>query len=339
LNSNVIALQNLPRKLDDSGSDGALLETAVAWLEEGYSIALVTVLKTWGSSPRPVGSMMLIREDGLNAGSISGGCVEGDLVERFQNNTLAGSFPALVHYGVNREEAARIGLPCGGQLELLVERLQNASQLKVVLEYLHSSRLVARHVCLRSGEVSLHSAAAEDDFSCNQDRVSRVFGPQWQLLLIGAGHLSRYVARMALMMDYRVVICDPREDSIRGWDIEGVKLASMMPDEAVHAYAAHPRSGVITLTHDPRLDDMALMDALGSEAFYVGALGSKQTSHARRERLETLGISVRDLQHLHAPVGLAIGSHTPAEIAVSILAELTAARSEAKQRVDREAVP
>ncbi len=333
-----IVPQNLPHKPVDPGSDNALLETAMTWLEEGHRVALVTVLETWGSSPRPAGSIMLMREDGLSVGSVSGGCVEEDLLDRFQNNTLADRYPARINYGMNCEEAARIGLPCGGRLELLVERLHSNTQLRMLLEQVRSSRLVTRQVCLSSGAVSLHPAAAKDNFSRTQDRVRKVFGPQWQLLLIGAGHLSRYVARIAQMMNYRVIICDPREDATRSWDIDGAELVSMMPDEAVHAYADHSRSGVITLTHDPKLDDMALMDALESAAFYVGALGSARTSQVRRERLATLGVPARDLQRLRAPVGLAIGSHTPAEIAVSILAEVTAVRSEAKSGVLRETI-
>lgn len=318
------------------GSDRELLETAVTWIGKGHHVALVTVVKTWGSSPRPVGSLMLMREDGIHSGSVSGGCVEEDLVSRYRHGQLADTFPTLIDYGVNRDDANRFGLPCGGRLELLIEKLQDTAQLDVLLDKVRSTTLVARRVCLATGEVSLHAAAAAEDFSYTQDAVKKVFGPRWLLLLIGAGHLSRYVAQIALMLDYRVVVCDPRESYMREWAMQGAELVNLMPDEAVHAYASHPRGSVIALTHDPKLDDMALMDALNTEAFYVGALGSKRNSESRRERLKTLGVSARQLQRLHAPVGLPIGSRTPPEIAVSIMAELTSKRREAARRMAEE---
>jgi xanthine dehydrogenase accessory factor len=269
---------------------------------------------------------MLMRNDGVHAGSVSGGCVEDDLVSRYRNRELADAFPTLVDYGINREDATRFGLPCGGRLELLVEQLDSASPLTTLLHNMQSGRLTTRRVCLNTGEVSLHEATVPDDFSYTTQEVCRTFGPRWQLLLIGAGHLSRYVAQIALMLDYRVIICDPRETYQQGWSMDGTEFVRIMPDDAVQAYAGHQRSVVVTLTHDPKLDDMALLDALNSDTFYVGALGSKRNSDKRRERLKELGISAHQLQRLHAPVGLPIGSHTPPEIAVAIMAEITALR-------------
>jgi xanthine dehydrogenase accessory factor len=311
------------------GTDREILETAVNWIGQGFYPALVTVVRTWGSSPRPVGSLMLMREDGIHTGSVSGGCVEEDLVSRYRSHQLSDCFPTMIDYGINREEASRLGLPCGGRLELLIEQLQSVTTLQVLLDKLQSHHLVARRVCLSSGEVSLHPATATAEFSYTQDAIKKVFGPRWQLLLIGAGHLSQYVAQIALMLDYRVIVCDPRDAYGEAWSVEGAELVRVMPDEAVRSYASHPRSGVVALTHDPKLDDMALLDALGSEAFYVGALGSKRNSELRRERLAALGLTEKQLQTLHAPVGLAIGSRTPAEIAVSIMAEVTSRRHQA----------
>ena len=307
-------------------TDRAILERAIQWLGEGHRLVLVTVIKTWGSSPRPCGSLMLIRDDGLHEGSVSGGCVEEDLLARYRNSELADQYPTLVDYGVDRQEAMRFGLPCGGRLELLIEQPESATPLESLLKAINTGNLVKRRVCLNTGEVSLHPAKASDDFEYTPNYVQKVFGPVWQILLIGAGHLSRYVAQIALMLDYRVTVCDPREEYQRGWDIEGVNFSRAMPDDAVKALADHPRGIVVALTHDPKLDDMALMEALQSNAFYVGALGSKLSSKKRRERLLELGISPQALSRLHAPVGLAIGSHTPPEIAVSIMAEITAVR-------------
>ena len=312
------------------GTDREILGTAIDWLGQGYRVALVTVVRTWGSSPRPIGSLMLMRDDGVHAGSVSGGCVEEDLVARYRDQQLASCYPTLVDYGIDRQEATRFGLPCGGRLELLVEELDNQSQIQALLDKIQDRELILRQVCLNTGEVSLHPANASDDFEYTNDIVKKVFGPQWQMLLIGAGHLSQYVASMALMLDYHVIVCDPREEYEQGWTLSnsepGIEFVRMMPDDAVQAFATHPRSVVITLAHDPKLDDMALMDALSSKAFYVGAIGSRKNNEKRRERLKELGISPQQLQRLHAPVGLPIGSHTPPEIAISILAEITAKR-------------
>ncbi len=156
-----------------------------------------------------------------------------------------------------------------------------------------------------------------------------MFGPRWRLLLIGDGELTRYVMQIALTLDYRVIICDPRDAPVAETPADGVERVCIMPDEAVQAYASHPRSVVVALTHDPKLDDMALLDALNSPAFYVGAMGSKLNSERRRERLQALGLTATQLKRLHTPVGLPIGSHAPPEIALSIMAEVTALRNRA----------
>lgn len=317
------------------GSDRELLQTAVTWLQQGHSLALVTVARTWGSSPRPAGSMMLMREDGVHCGSVSGGCVEEDLLSRYYERQLADQLPTLIDYGVNRQQATRLGLPCGGRLELVVEQLDNPAQLQLLLDKISHNELITRRLCLNTGEVSLHPATAADDFSYTPDAIRKVFGPRWQMLLIGAGHLSHYVTQIALMLDYQVIVCDPRPEYREAWlDSEigqATQFITDMPDDAVRSYACHPRSVVITLTHDPKLDDMALLDALSANIFYVGAIGSHQNNNQRRQRLRDLGLTPQELECLHAPVGLAIGSHTPPEIAVAILAEITALRNQAAQ--------
>ena len=320
-------------------TDREVLETAVRWLDEGRRTALVTVAKTWGSSPRPVGALMLMDRDGTFVGSVSGGCVEEDLVMRYQAGELGDQFPTLVDYGVDRETATRMGLPCGGRLELLVEQLDSAAPLRQLLGNLGAGQLVARRVCLGTGEASLHAvAAATDTFTYRDDTLTKVFGSRWLLLLIGDGQLSRYVTQIALLLDYRVIICDPRD--VPGAEAlpDGVERVSIMPDEAVQAYVKQARSVVVALTHDPKLDDMALVDALDSPAFYIGALGSRLNSERRRARLQTLGLTAMQLQRLHAPVGLPIGSHTAPEIALSIMAEVTALRNRARQHATGETV-
>lgn len=315
-----------------SDTDTEVLQQAVDWLEAGQQVALVTVARTWGSSPRPAGSLLAMRADGVHIGSVSGGCVEDDLLLRYRLQQLAERYPTLIDYGVDRQQATRFGLPCGGRLELVVEQLDSAAPLKLLLEKMQGGELVTRRLCLNTGEVSLHPATATDDFAYNSNHVSKVFGPRWHMLLIGAGHLSQYVARLALMLNYHVTVCDPREDYAQGWAIDGVAFTREMPDDAVARMAQQARSIVLALTHDPKLDDMALMQALTNEIFYVGALGSQRNSQARRERLLKLGITPQQVGQLHAPVGLPIGSHTPPEIAVAILAEITAERNQAIAR-------
>lgn len=307
--------------------DGEVLQAAREWLMAGHEVALVTVLKTWGSSPRPPGSLLVMRRDGVHQGSVSGGCVEEDLLARYKQGELSESLPTLVDYGVNRQEATRFGLPCGGRLELLIEALDAPSELDSVLDAIAGGRLVAREVDMRTGRTRLMKASPDVEFTCHDDKLTRVFGPAWKMLLIGAGHLAQHVSRIALMLNYEVIVCDPREEYASEWAVSGTRLVPMMPDEAVNRFACHGRGIVLALTHDPRLDDMALLDALASNAFYVGAIGSQRNSEQRRERLQGLGLSHAQLQRLHAPVGLPIGSHTPAEIAVSILAEITALRN------------
>ena len=313
------------------GTDQEVLQTAYAWRQQGHEVVLVTVLKTWGSSPRPPGSLMVMRDDGVVRGSVSGGCIEEDLQQRYRQQQLSDSFPTQVDYGVNRTDATRFGLPCGGRLELLLERLDDTAQLQRLLETLRQRQLIARHVDLQTGKVSLQPAKAEQDFVYTNIYVHKILGPQWNMLLIGAGQLSQYVSQMALMLDYRVIVCDPREEYAQNWHVEGTELTTLMPDDAVQHYAQQARSIIVALTHDPKLDDMALLDALQSPAFYIGAIGSQRNCDARRLRLKEMGLSATQLQRLHAPVGIPISSHTPAEIAISILAEITQQRNEVSQ--------
>ena len=311
-------------------TDTEVLESAIEWLDAGLTVALVTVVRTWGSSPRPAGALMLLASDGRFVGSVSGGCIEEDLVMRYRAGQLGPSYPTLIDYGVDAAQANRLGLPCGGRLELLVEQLDSAAPLRQLLERIRAGQLVARHTCLQTGEASLHNVSAPAEvFDYQPDRLRKVFGPHWLLLLIGDGQLARYVTQLAQTLDYRVIICDPRDAPLVEPLPAGVERVGLMPDEAVHTYVTHARSVVVALTHDPKLDDMALLEALKSAAFYVGALGSKQNSQRRRKRLQTLGLAAAELERLHAPVGLPIGSHAAPEIALAIMAEITALRNHA----------
>jgi xanthine dehydrogenase accessory factor len=314
-------------------TDRELLQQALAWQEAGHRVALVTVAKTWGSSPRPAGSLLVMRADGVHAGSVSGGCVEADLLARYRDQQLATRYPTLINYGVDRQQATRFGLPCGGRLELVVEQIETATPFEILLDKMQRGELITRRLCLNSGEVSLHPASATDEFTYTTNYMSKVFGPNWHLLLIGAGHLSHYVAQLALLLNYQVTVCDPREEYQQGWQLDGINFSRSMPDDAVAAMTQQVRSIILALSHDPKLDDMALMQALTCDVYYVGALGSHRSQQDRRERLLKIGVTPTQLAKLHAPVGLPIGSRTPPEIAIAILAEITAERHQAMRRV------
>lgn len=306
-------------------ADHEVLRTAAAWLDAGADVYLATVARTFGTSPRPPGSIAALRADGQFSGSLSGGCIEYDLAARIREQRLGPAFPATVSYGVSREEAMRFGLPCGGKLELLVEHLEAAAPLREVLARIDAGRLVLRQVCLATGESSLHEPGNADEFSIDEKHLGKIFGPRWRLILIGAGQLSRFAAEFAQALDYEVVVCEPRAEMASGWNVPGAAIDARMPDDAVRVLQ-HERSAVLALMHDPKFDDLALIEALAGPAFYVGALGSRTTSQKRRTRLASLGVTPAQLARLHAPVGLSIGSKTPAEIALAALAGVTAAR-------------
>ena len=307
-------------------ADQEVLRAACRWLSQGRPVALITVAATWGSSPRPPGSLLAVRDDGRTAGSVSGGCVEADLCERVAGGEFTGARPRVVTYG-GPEAGARFGLPCGGTLELVLEPLADAASLEPVLAAVDNRELIRRRLSLSGGQVTWGPAARDEPgLTWDGGHLEKVFGPTWRLLLIGAVQVSRFVARMALALDYQVVVCDPRAEYADAWDLPGTTVDRRMPDDAVIDTADDPRSAVVALAHDPKLDDLGLMEALGSRAFYVGALGSQANNDRRRVRLASVGVAPGHLARLHGPVGLPIGGHTPAEIAVAVVAELTAER-------------
>jgi xanthine dehydrogenase accessory factor len=306
--------------------DIEVLRTAQAWRTSGRRVALGTIVKTWGSAPRPVGAMVAIRDDGQVVGSVSGGCVEDDLIEKITKNAIAAEKPQLVTYGVTNEEATRWGLPCGGTLQLVMEPVGDKSGIAELLEKIAAQQLVKRRLDMASGRATLEPGRWQDVLEFDGRVLSAVHGPRWRLVLIGAGQLTRYLAEMARMLDYGVVVVDPREEYAAGWDLAGVPLDRRMPDDVVRELNLDGHSALVALTHDPKLDDLALMEALKSAAFYVGAIGSKKNNDARRERLREFDLSQDEVRRLRGPVGLYIGSKTPPEIAVAILAEMTAVR-------------
>ena len=308
--------------------DRQVLDAARRWAAAGHRLTLVSVARTWGSAPRPPGAWMVLRDDGLVQGSVSGGCIESDLIEQLLHGDFASDYPFVLRYGVSPDEARRHGLPCGGSMELLVEPAPDAAALEALSAQLVAGHRMWRSVVVGQAGATLALAAAGDQQLWDGQTLSTVHGPAWRLLIVGAGQISSYLAQMALALDYQVFVSDPRSEYAAAWDVAGTTLFTVMPDDAVIDLGLDAHSAVVALTHDPKLDDLALLEALKSPAFYVGALGSQTTSARRRERLlEYFDLSAAQVDRLHGPVGLPIGSRTPPEIAVSILAEMTAVKN------------
>ena len=357
--------------------DVMVLRTLCHWRSSGKRALLATVVRTWGSSPRPVGSIMALCEDGSVVGSVSGGCIEDDLIYRHTQayaqakvqdkaqasaqadepvnsqvnapadsaSTLASNSasdpsagtpqhqmpsgpPSFVKYGITADEAHRFGLPCGGTLELLLEYDPNAGSLATLVASLEAGQLMQRTVRLSDGVVSLQPNAAPSELSVSAIELVNTFGPEYRMLLIGAGQLTEYLATMALFSGFAVTVCDPREEYRSAWSVPNVTVLSDMPDDVVTAFKPDRRSCVVALTHDPKLDDLALLEALKTEAFYVGAIGSRRNNEARKQRMiEHFEQTSESLAPLRGPIGIYIGSKTPPEIAVSVMAEILAVKN------------
>ena len=344
--------------------DLRVLNDVLEWRRAGHAVTLVTVVETWGSAPRPPGALLAVRDDGMVSGSVSGGCIEDDLIartkadfkkeisktakndylseneERTPSNTpLAGVFttstaidniakPAMIAYGVTKDEAARFGLPCGGTLRLVQEPVHDVTWIEQVLQRTTAHQLVTRTLSLSTGLVTLADAKRDQAMAFDGLTLTTLFGPKWRLLLIGAGQLSQAVAQMAALLDFEVLVCDPREEYAFDPSLVGATRIAGMPDDVVRELVPDAHTAIVALTHDSKLDDMALMEALQSDAFYVGALGSKRNQATRKERMiEHFGMMPEQLARLHGPVGLNIHAKTPAEIAVSIVAQIIAVKN------------
>ena len=332
--------------------DVMVLRSLRDWRKSGHRALLATVVRTWGSSPRPVGSIMALCDSGSVVGSVSGGCIEDDLIDRFTkayaNAARVGSSdtstsrgtasadlsqipsgpPQHVKYGITADEAHRFGLPCGGTLELLLEFDPAPTQLEELVQRLEKGELVQRVTVLATGESHLQASTSPQDLQIDTEKLVNTFGPEYRMLLIGAGQMTEYLATMAIFNGFAVTVCDPREEYRGAWSVAGVALSSEMPDDVVRSFVPDRRSCVIALTHDPKLDDLALLEALESDAFYIGAIGSRRNNTARHQRMkEHFEQTDESLARLRGPIGIYIGSKTPAEIAVSIMAEVLAVKN------------
>jgi xanthine dehydrogenase accessory factor len=300
--------------------DVMVLRTLRDWRAAGKRALLATVVRTWGSSPRPVGSIMALAEDGAVVGSVSGGCIEDDLIYR-HTRAYAGTEPG---HQIPSGAPASSSTACrrrGAPLRPALRR--HAGTAAGVRPRPRGARrtgartgrwrLMRRTVRLADGAVTLADAPAPEELSLQDGQLVNVFGPEYRMLMIGAGQLTEYLATMALFSGFAVTVCDPREEYRGAWSVPGAKVVSDMPDDVVATFRPDRRSCVVALTHDPKLDDLALMEALKTEAFYVGAIGSRRNNEARHQRMiEHFGLSAADLQRLRGPIGVYIGSKTPA---------------------------
>lgn len=303
--------------------DLTVLTHAKQWVEAKQPTWLCTIVKTVGSSPRPVGSLLSYSQ-GMTVGTLSGGCVEEDLIARLAAGEFSTPQPTLLEYGVSAEENERLGLPCGGRLHILIQALSDADStwLGTIVSALEARSVIRRDVERLSGRTSLQAGERHTPLVFDEHWLRHTLGPKMRMLLVGAGQLAQVLCTLALPMDFDVQVLDSREEAISQWGGPPIPLHHGFPDDLIRAQKPDQHTVIITLTHDPRIDDMALLEALSGDAWYVGALGSLRTTAARLERLEALGLSAQQLARLNAPVGLDIGSKTPWEIAVAIMAEL-----------------
>ena len=311
--------------------DLRVLNDVLSWHKAGFAATLVTVVETWGSAPRPAGALLAVRGDGVVSGSVSGGCVEDDLIARIKaGESIDRDKPSLITYGVTKDEAARFGLPCGGSLRLVQEPINlgetSVTWVREVLARTQAHELLARTLTLSTGQCELRTAARGEQIQFDGLALTTLFGPKWRMLVIGAGQLSQAVAQISILLDFEVLVCDPREEYAATLKLhlsDGVQYSAGMPDEVVLDMQPDSHTAIVALTHDSKLDDMALLEALKSKAFYVGALGSQRNQTTRKARLiEHCGLTELEMARLHGPIGLRLGAKTPAAIAVAIVAEI-----------------
>jgi xanthine dehydrogenase accessory factor len=308
-------------------ADEKLLDQAMSWRASGYSLSIAFVISTWGSSPRQVGSIMLIREDMFIAGSVSGGCVEGAVIDAALNVIKTG-YSERLDFGIADEDAWEVGLSCGGQISILVmpvaETGFSPTLLATTVRSLASRKTVA--LCLpttgepaRKGERILKtSLLVGNEFWFRQ-------APKPQVIVIGAVHISQFLSSMAVQCGFEVTVIDPRRTFATPERFPDINLVFDWPDIALADICLDSETALVALTHDPKIDDTALHEVLGKPLFHIACLGSRRTHAARLDRLSEAGFSDADTAKIKGPAGLNIGAKTPAEIAVSVLGELVAA--------------
>lgn len=315
--------------------DLQVITQALEWARDGDTLWLCTVLSTYGSSPRAPGSLLVARGDGRYVGSLSGGCVEDAFIEALRDGAF--DRPAtVVRYGESQEESQRLQLPCGGVLEVLIERREPGDELITHLEVLAATLLgqkrLVRRVELPSGRYRVtlddhhNGPTVERERRAEDGALSAVrlrVGPALRLILAGISPVAEYCAEFARMLGYEVIVCDPRDEQRRGFKVEGVEVQAVLPSLFIASGACHEATAVVALTHDPRIDDLAMIEAVRTPAFYIGVMGSQRTSQKRAERLaRSGGLNAEQIARIHMPIGLDLGSKSPAEIALAVVADV-----------------
>lgn len=312
--------------------DLQVVRRALAWSSAGQRVWLCSVLGTYGSAPRAPGSMLAVNDSGQWIGSLSGGCVEDDFLARMAEGAFLDAV-SVVRYGEGDDPRSQVKLPCGGLLDVLVEKLEPDCEVQAHLRELESAllgqRRLIREVNLASGARSVlvdreHGPRIEREI----DRVRLRVGAAQRLLLAGYSSVAQACAEFAVGLGFEVILCDPRDEVLEGVVLENVEIRRELPSMFIADGGCHSDTAVVALTHDPRIDDLAMMEAVRTEAFYIGVMGSMQTSQKRFERLRRIGgLGEAELARIHAPIGLNLGSKTPAEIALAVLADILRIRS------------
>ena len=316
-----------------NGSNWFVLQQLNIWLNQGITPWLATVIETYGSSPRPVGSMMIYHPDKGIIGSLSGGCIEQELINQLAEGHFSSGavkpWPLIVRYGESEEQRSRLALPCGGHLDVLIEKVELKQQphFQQIEKSLHTRQWISRCINLADATVKTLDSCEHHDIQRLPHQVIHTLKPNDKLLMVGAGEVARCLAEICKNLEFDITLCDFRDEFLQGWQVEGVNVIKAMPDDVIADSFNDHHCAIVALAHDPRVDDMAMMQALTTNAFYVGAMGSLKTSNLRRQRLLELELTGQQIEKLHAPIGLSIHSRTPYEIAVSIAAQLIAERS------------
>jgi xanthine dehydrogenase accessory factor len=314
-----------------NGSNRFVIQQLNQWLAQGLQPWLATVIETYGSAPRPAGSMMIYHPDKGIIGSLSGGCIEQELIAQLSEKTDSTDnyCPTIIRYGESAEQQIRLALPCGGHLDVLLEKIsdKNKDHFQSIESALNARMWVSRHIDLITGEIKAINEVAEKDIVRTKQTLIHALKPHDKLLLVGAGEVARCLAEIAKNLEFEITLCDFRDEFLQGWQVDGVQVIKTTPDDLIAEAFHDNHCAIVALAHDPRVDDMAMMQALKTDAFYVGAMGSFVTSNKRRERLTELELDPQQIEKLHAPIGLNIRSRTPYEIAVSIAAQLISERS------------
>lgn len=306
--------------------DLQVIERALQWANQGLTIWLCTVLKTFGSSPREPGAMLVANSTGDYWGSLSGGCVEEDFIARLKRGEFDQSVQRVI-YG-SGDNSTTVHLPCGGSLEVLIEQLSPSADNLIHLEVMHATLLgrqsLTRCISLPEGRKRFNPpTSTEPAVTFDTNRINVRIGPALRLIIAGISSVTSPCALFAQSLGFEVIVCDPNDDARKTFDVPGVEVQAVLPSIFIASGGCHANTAVVALTHDPRIDDLAMMEAVRTEAFYIGVMGSQQTSQQRAARLRRSGGLTEDqIAKIVMPIGLNIGSKTPAEIALAVMADI-----------------